>query len=269
MRGATEPACPIVVRDSLKPRRRIAIPWRQAKRKFQFDITISTTGHANTFREIGMKFETLRFEEKRIAVEQGLMPFLDGERLLLALQIWEEKYSNEPIFGLTRFVNELCDSTALQVQRGKVLQALIQTLLSSSSPAQAPQLDAAPPVKVAQSSRVPQQDATWTCMLLVDTLMRGLSPEKSGGVRLYMLNNLGTLRQPEAVQTALRAWLNQQQNAISVSIAESVLTRIVNLAYVALCEYEGPIKADHMLHNAVLTVEKMATDSSFPVRRLL
>ena len=96
-----------------------------------------------------MKFETLRFEEKRIAVEQGLMPFLDGERLLLALQIWEEKYSNEPIFGLTRFVNELCDSTALQVQRGKVLQALIQTLLSSSSPAQAPQLDAAPPVKVA------------------------------------------------------------------------------------------------------------------------
>ena len=216
-----------------------------------------------------MKFETLRFEEKRIAVEQGLMPFLDGERLLLALQIWEEKYSNEPIFGLTRFVNELCDSTALQVQRGKVLQALIQTLLSSSSPAQVPQLDAAPPVKVAQPSRVPQQDATWTCMLLVDTLMRGLSPEKSGGVRLYMLNNLGTLRQPEAVQTALRAWLNQQQNTISVSIAESVLTRIVNLAYVALCEYEGPIKADHMLHNAVLTVEKMATNSSFPVRRLL
>ena len=227
------------------------------------------TGHANTFREIGMKFETLRFEEKRIAVEQGLMPFLDGERLLLALQIWEEKYSNEPIFGLTRFVNELCDSTALQVQRGKVLQALIQTLLSSSSPAHAPQLDAAPPVKVAQSSRVPQHDATWTCMLLVDTLMRGLSQEKSGGVRLHMLNNLGVLRQPEAVQTALRAWLNQQQNTISVSIAESVLTRIVNLAYVALCEYEGPIKADHMLHDAVLTVEKIATDSSFPVRRLL
>lgn len=216
-----------------------------------------------------MKFETLRFEEKRIAVEQGLMPFLDGERLLLALQIWEEKYSNEPIFGLTRFVNELCDSTALQVQRGKVLQALIQTLLSSSSPAQAPQLEAAPPVKVAQSGRVPQQDATWTCMLLVDTLMRGLSPEKSGGVRLYMLNNLRALRQPEAIQTALRAWLNQQQNAISVSIAESVLTRIVNLAYVALCEYEGPIKADRLLHDAVLTVEKMATDSSFPVRRLL
>lgn len=218
-----------------------------------------------------MKFETLRFEEKRIAVEQGLMPFLDGERLLLALQIWEEKYSNEPIFGLTRFVNELCDSTALQVQRGKVLQALIQTLtnLSSSSPVRASQLNAELPVKVAQSSRVPQQDATWTCMLLVDTLMRGLSPEKSGGVRLYMLNNLGALRQPEAVQTALRAWLNQQQNTISVSIAESVLTRIVNLAYVALCEYEGPIKADHMLHNAVLTVEKMATNSSFPVRRLL
>lgn len=108
------------------------------------------------------------------------MPFLDGERLLLALQIWEEKYSNEPIFGLTRFVNELCDSTALQVQRGKVLQALIQTLtnLSSSSPVRASQLNAELPVKVAQSSRVPQQDATWTCMLLVDTLMRGLSPEK-------------------------------------------------------------------------------------------
>ncbi|HPE73032.1 MAG: hypothetical protein KDJ22_16020 [Candidatus Competibacteraceae bacterium] len=216
-----------------------------------------------------MKFETLRFEEKRIAVEQGLMPFFDGERLLLALQIWEERYSNEPIFGLTRFVNELCDSTALQAQRGKVLQALIQTLLSSSSPDHAPQLDAAPPVRVAHSSHVPQHDATWTCMLLVDTLMRGLSQEKSDGVRLYMLNNLGDLRQPEAAQTALRAWLNQQQNTISVSIAESVLTRIVNLAYVALCEYEGPIKADHMLHNAVLTIERMATESSFPVRRLL
>ncbi len=218
-----------------------------------------------------MKFETLRFEEKRIAVEQGLMPFLDGERLLLALQIWEEKYSNEPIFGLTRFVNELCDSTALQVQRGKVLQALIQTLtnLSSSSPVHAPQLNVELPVKVAQPSRVSQHDATWTCSLLVDTLMRGLSREKSDEIRLYMLNNLGSLRQPVAIQTALRTWLNRQQNTIPVSIAESVLTRIVNLAYVALCEYEGPIKADRLLHNAVLTVEKMATDSSFPVRRLL
>ena len=81
-----------------------------------------------------------------------------------------------------------------------------------------------------------------------------------------MLNNRNLAPTRGGSKWPLRAWLNQQQNAISVSIAESVLTRIVNLAYVALCEYEGPIKADPCSTMLWLTVEKWP--SLFPVRRL-
>lgn len=50
---------------------------------------------------------------------------------------------------------------------------------------------------------------------------------------------------------------------------EKTLTRIINLAYVALCEYEGPAKADRALHEAVQIVEKSTVGSEFPIQRLL
>ncbi len=206
----------------------------------------------------------MEFEQKKMAIEQGLMPFLSGESLGSAMQLWKTKYSGDPTFALVRFVNELCESTTLTAPSTKVLQSLIRALNKSPDPMLA---------RRDQATRIPeirgiQNDAIRACFLLVDTLMERLPLDKGAGVRQYMLDHLNRLQQPEPVLNAIRAWLSQRQ-IIVLPITEKVLTRVINLTYVALCEYEGPTKADRALHEAVQIVEKATVDSEFPVQRLL
>lgn len=206
----------------------------------------------------------MEFEQKRIAVEQGLAPFLSGESLQHALQLWELKYADDPVFALVRFVHELCESAALTAPRTKVLQSLIRALNKSPDPIHDVQ---GQPVHATQVEKRPD-DAIHACFLLVDTLIDRLPYDEGAGVRRYMLNHLKQLKQPESILNAIRTRLSQQKT-ISMPIPETVLTRVVNLAYVALCEHEGPTKADRSLHEAILLVEKATADSKFPVRRLL
>ncbi len=206
----------------------------------------------------------MEFEQKKMAVEQGLTPFLSGESLAHALRLWELKYAGDPVFALVRFINELYEHASLTAPRTKVLQSLIRALNKLPDPIPKVQAPIAHPAKVEES----QNDAVHTCCLLVDTLIDRLPHDEGVGVRQYLLDHLKQLKQPEPILNAIRAWLSQRQ-PITAPIPETVLTRIVNLVYVALCEYEGPTKADRALHEAVLIVEKSISDSKFPVRRLL
>lgn len=206
----------------------------------------------------------MEFEQKKIAVEQGLTPFLSGESLRYALQLWELKYADDPAFALVRFVHELCESATLTAPRTKVFQSLIRALNKLPDPIHDVQGQTARATQVEKHLN----EAIHACFLLVDTLIDRLPHDEGAGVRRYMLDHLKQLKQPESVLNAIRTRLSQQKT-ISMPIPETVLTQVVNLAYVALCEHEGPTKADRSLHEAVLIVEKATAGSKFPVRRLL
>ncbi len=205
----------------------------------------------------------MEFEQRKKAIERGLTPFLSGESLAHALRLWEAKYAGEPTFALTRFISEIGDSAALGAPHGKVLQGLIRAL--NHPPVPPPLHRRAVPVP---ETRETQDDATHACALLVDTLIDRLPPDQGDGIRRYMLDHLDRLQQPAPVLNAVRAWLSRRQT-MAMPIAETALIRIVNLAYVALCESSGPTKADRALHEAVLIIEKASAGSGFPVRRLL
>jgi hypothetical protein len=205
----------------------------------------------------------MEFEQKKMAIAQGLMPFLRGESLADALRLWEAKYSREPTFALARFISELSDSGVLTAPYNKVLRSLFRALNNPSVTAPA------------QGARAPivenpgaNDDAIRACALLVDTLIDRLPQDKGQSIRQYMLERLERLQQPAPVLNTIRAWLSQRET-IAMPIPETALTRIVNLAYVAVCEYLGPTKADQALHEAVLIVEKATAGSRFSVRRLL
>jgi hypothetical protein len=205
----------------------------------------------------------MEFEQKKMAIEQGLIPFLSAGSLTSALRLWEAKYAGEPTFALTRFISELGDSAALGAPHGKVLQSLIRAL--NHLPASPPVHRRAVPIPETRETR---DDATRACTLLVDTLIDHLPPDQGDGIRRYVIDHLDRLQQPVPVLNAVRAWLSRRQ-PMAMPIVESALIRIVNLAYVALCESVGPTKADRALHEAVLISEKASAGSGFPVRRLL
>lgn len=206
----------------------------------------------------------MEFEQKKLAIEQGLTPFLGGEQLANALRLWEAKYSGGPTFALTSFVSELGDSAPLAVAPAKVLRSLFRAL--NNPPALSPaRRDRAASTTETQAS---SGDAINTCVLLVDTMIDRLPPDQGEKIRQYMRDRLECLPQPAPVLNVLRAWLDQRRTIVQ-PIPEAALTRLVNLAYVGLCEYVGPTKADRVLHEAVLIVETANAGSGFPVRRLL
>lgn len=205
----------------------------------------------------------MEFEQKKMAIEQGLTPFLSGESLGDAMQLWKTKYSGDPTFALVRFVNELCERVPVTAPSTKILQSLIRALNKAPDPT---------PVRRDQTAQTEfrgiQGDAVRACLLLVDTLIDRLPLDRGAGIRQHMLDHLNRLQQPEPILNAIRAWLSQRQTIV-MPITEKALTRIINLAYVALCEYEGPAKADRALHEAVQIVEKSTVGSEFPIQRLL
>ena len=215
----------------------------------------------------------MEFEQKKIAIEQGLKPFLDDDSLAYALHVWETRYAQEPTFALQRFTSELCDTLTLTMPRARILmlQGLIRALNNLPVPALGAGSKASATTQPTPlSPPAPNNDAVQVCILLLDTLIGSLPGTDGETLRQYLLTHLTHLRQPEPVRNALHNWLSQGE-AIAVSIAEPVLTELINLAYVALCESQGPVQADQVLHKAVMHVETVTAGAGagFPVRRLL
>lgn len=215
----------------------------------------------------------MKLEQKKKAVEHGLQPFLSGDALSLALQIWETRYAEEPAFGLQPFVRELCDSFIPTMPRARVLlqQSLIRALngLTTAPPGSNP---SPPPQHRPEARPEPRsstsEPAVHTFTLLLDTLTDRLSKTDGQFLRQYLLNHLSALHQPEAAQQALRAWFNRRES-ITISISETVLTQLINLAYIALCERLGPTQADQTLHDTITRIETANADRRYSVRRLL
>lgn len=199
---------------------------------------------------------------KKVAIEAALTPYLSPAKLLEVLRLWEEKYALQPTFALQRFVNEFCQGGTLRAQRSQILQSLVLALSGvDGRPLDKPMVTPRAP---ADANHAPLQ----CCAALLETLFARLPGDTHVRLRLYILDHLRLMKLPTGTQRALQAWLSQQYRIpADIGMDEAALRHLVNLAYVALCELLGPVKADRLLHEAVESMEQR--EGAFPVRRLL
>ncbi len=201
--------------------------------------------------------------QKRKAVEQALMPFLQGNGLASALILWDEKYAHKPTFALQHYLRELCSDLEIAHMRSRMLQALVAAMSSAQDEHQS---------RVAETSRpavAKPQSSPFLLMFmaLVDGLIDAPGGEASTRTRLYVLENLAKVSLSPTERWAFHAWLNQVEPLTGTTPSIHTLQQVINLAYVALCEYLGPIKADQILQNTVSRVQKAHPQSN--VRSLL
>lgn len=207
--------------------------------------------------------------QKRRAIEEALTPFIQGKTLAHALLLWDEKYALQRNFALQHFLRELCDSTALAPLRSRMLQALIQSLstLQDEMITEAQQNTAAK----RKSWTLAKKNSTDPELSMFTALVDGLIEQAGGGlavrVRLYILDNLESTRIVNQQRWAIHSWLSQMSPLTDNSLDIKSMQQVINLAYVALCEYFGPIKADTMLQNTVSRVQQIYPD--LPIHRLL
>lgn len=214
---------------------------------------------------------TMTIAQKKLAIEGALTPYLTDDNLMQALRIWEEKYALQPTFALQRFLNEFCDSATLKAQRSQILQSLIRALSGADGKpldtSRRPERGTAAPATAAPVVAA-SNSAVQCCTQLVEAVFARTPGDMHVKMRLFILQSLPGMKLPQMAQRAVHAWLSQQYRIpADVSIEEKALRHLVNLAYISLCEFLGPVKADQILHEAVVATERTVRD--FPVRQLL
>ncbi len=208
--------------------------------------------------------------QKRRAIEEALTPFIQGKTLAHALFLWDEKYALQRNFALQHFLRELCDSTALAPLRSRMLQALIQALskLQDEMISEAQQNTAAKrkswALKQKNTSNNPE---LMMFMNFVDGLIEYSGGDLAMRIRLFVLDNLESTSIPTQLRWDIHAWLSQMTPLSDTYLDIKSMQQVINLAYVALCEYLGPIKADGILQHTVTRVQKAYPD--LPIQRLL
>lgn len=208
--------------------------------------------------------------QKKVAIEGALSAYLPQDSIGNVVRIWEEKYALQPTFALQRFLNEFCNNETLKSQRSQILQSLIRALSgadgrplegSTSSAIAAMAASVATPAAANNA-------AVQCCTRLIENVFARTPGDMHVKMRLYLIGNLPGMKLPQASVRALQAWLSQQYRIpADISIEDKALRHLVNLSYISLCEFLGPVKADQLLHEAVVLTESAVPD--YPVRNLL
>lgn len=91
---------------------------------------------------------------------------------------------------------------------------------------------------------------------LIERLIEGLYDDMATRTRLYILENLTKVKISSQERWALQQWLNRVTPLKNdMPLDHTVMQHVINLAYVAVCEYLGPSKADQVLQASVSQIK--------------
>lgn len=186
------------------------------------------------------------------------MPFIHGKTLANALILWDEKYAHKPTFALQHFLRELCTDLEIAHMRSRMLQALVSAFSSLQDDRQSRTFTSYPTRTITPSQTYNTSSSPMLLMFaaLVEHLIDAPGGDNSTRIRLYVLENLEKIPLLTQERWAFQSWLNQIAPLTGTTPNINTMQQVINLAYVALCEYLGPIKADQFLQNTVSEMQK-------------
>jgi hypothetical protein len=195
--------------------------------------------------------------QKRQAIKDALTPFIQGRQLANALNLWDEKYSHQNHFALQHYLRELCCDVEVAHLRSRMLQALVTAFSSLQDERQARQQQAQRVRKTMVSNMSSgYMNELMVFVLLVEKLIESLNDEMATRTRLYVLENLTKVKITSQERLVLQQWLNRiTPLRHDLKLNHAVMQHVINLAYVAICEYQGPIKADQALQTSVSEIK--------------
>lgn len=209
---------------------------------------------------------------RRRAIYTGLAGHFAEDELLAVLALWESKYADKPPFALNEFLGEVAATTERKLERAKLYRELVGALtgpLSALLPDPEPLLHSwrqrmgvAVPLRVS-----PDSQALHTFEALSRVLLNDLDAALVPRLRRFAAGNLSGLTVANEQRLLVRAWLEQGAALESAGLGLEQLRQLLNLLYIGLCEYLGPVIADQRLSQAVQQVE--ALHLAFAPRKLL
>ena len=113
----------------------------------------------------------------------------------------------------------------------------------------------------------PDAAAQTTFLALNQALLAQMDSSQQQALRGFAAGNLAGMQVSAELSLRLRAWLEQGALDGIESLGIEQLRKLLNLLYIGLCEFFGPVRADRLLSQAVSRVEEQGLACS--ARRLL
>ncbi len=208
--------------------------------------------------------------QRRRAVYTGLRPFFNDHELSSALMLWERDFSNKPKFALNVFIARCCTTDALKEKRGEMLRAVIYAMdLPEDQLLPDPQqlIKSEDEIKAEASHQL--DNVTSVFVALLTALLKKYDYATQSGIRNFLVDSLVKLKLEARNEQRIRAWLSGQSTQLTVNFSIDVLQKLVNLAYIAMCQYVGPVKADQFLAQALKEAESEALNRKINLRDFL
>lgn len=202
-------------------------------------------------------------DPRSIAVRTALEVLLTPQQIARAMQLWQEKYARQATFSVQYFVRECCTLCGVEALRNQLVQNLVRELNRQRAS------HVEERVFRAQAETGDDEQALQVFQLLFRALMDAAGPLRGREISRYVADSLPAMTLSKDVRASLDLWLRQNMPVIEASVPQPVLTELVNRAYIGLCEYCGPVKADHILNDVVNRVATTPAGQAFHPQQLL
>lgn len=199
---------------------------------------------------------------RRRAIYTGLAGHLPEEEVLPLLSLWEAKYADKPPFALNEFLAEAGQRCGRKLERARLYRELVGALTGPASallPDPAPRLQAwrSGEGRGAEEVSGPDALARQTFDALSQALFAQLDAAVVPRLRRFAAGNLNGMRVDAELRLRLRGWLEQGGSLQLTALGLEHLRVLLNLLYIGLCEYLGPVAADQALTRAVRQAETL------------
>ncbi|MEQ1597918.1 MAG: hypothetical protein ABL880_00980 [Methylotenera sp.] len=212
---------------------------------------------------------------RRRAIFTGMRPYFDDHELLEAIHLWQAEYAQKPKFALSAFVARCCSSPQLKAQRASILGAIFSAFDFPENKLLPDPLEVLKLSKDSVDAHHHVVDAKTKVFteLLVHILLKfnGLDQQL---ILNYLIAHLPKIKTDERRTMHLRVWLSRQidnlhANSLQANFSAEILQQLINISYVAMCEYAGPVRADQFLSQAMKETEPLAASLDFKLHDLL
>lgn len=208
---------------------------------------------------------------KRRAVYTGLRPFLSDIELMSSMALWQQRYAEKSEYAFAEFLEACCNTEALRPKRAKILSALMRAMRTKEA-----NLLADPYDETTGEFLILQQKPAF---LTTDTavvfayffieLIQQCDNVVARKVRVHAIEHVRKLDLDVLSKKYMTDWLSGQADALTGNYPLTVLRKVINDCYVAICQYVGPVKADQMLARAIAKAEPFATENKQNLHDLL
>lgn len=208
---------------------------------------------------------------KRRAVYTGLRPFLSDIELMSSMALWQQRYAQKSEYAFAEFLEACCNTEALRPKRAKILSALMRAMRTKEESLLEDPYDEKTGEFLIVKKK-PTFITTETAVVFAYFFMQLIQQcdaTVSRKVRMYAIERLPYLHLDVLSRKYMTDWLIGQSDTLTGTYQLTVLRKVINECYVAMCQYVGPVKADQMLARAITKAEPFAAENNQTLHDLL